>query len=131
MGLLIRIERVQVQLRAQEENTIKILVAIKRANILQVVFVLALVVNQICISLGTFGPDVLNLSPKGAQVLSITGKIFDIGVICVLSYSMFGVNHQLALFFKQVGMKGYLKKSIQFFIAAYFFIVIHWDVMRI
>ena len=34
MGLLIRFERVQVQLRAQEENTIKILEAIKRANIL-------------------------------------------------------------------------------------------------
>ena len=57
--------------------------------------------------------------------------IFDIGVVCVLSYSMFGVNKQLALFFKQVGMKGYLKKSIEFFIAAFFFIVIHWDVMRI
>ena len=34
MGLLIRFERVQVQLRAQEENTIKILETIKRANIL-------------------------------------------------------------------------------------------------
>ena len=48
MGLLIGIERVQVQLRAQEENTIKILEAIKRANILQIVFVLALVVAIIC-----------------------------------------------------------------------------------
>ena len=52
MGLLIRFERVQVQLRAQEENTIKILEAIRRANILQVVFVLALVVASICFALG-------------------------------------------------------------------------------
>ena len=34
LGLLIRFERVQVQLRAQEENTIKILAAVKRANTL-------------------------------------------------------------------------------------------------
>lgn len=32
-GLLIRFQRVQVQLRAQEENTIKILNAINRTNV--------------------------------------------------------------------------------------------------
>ena len=52
MGLLIRLERVQVQLRAQEENAIKILEVIKRANVLQVVFVVILVIAQICVFLG-------------------------------------------------------------------------------
>ena len=33
MGLMIRFQRVQVQLRAQEENTIKILKTIKQAYI--------------------------------------------------------------------------------------------------
>ena len=56
MGLLIRFVRVQVQLRAQEENTIKILEAIKRANILQGIFILLLIVSQICYDLGGFGP---------------------------------------------------------------------------
>ena len=129
MGLLIRFERVQVQLRAQEENTIKILEAIRRANILQIVFVLALVVSNICTALGINGTNVLNLSPKAAQALDITGNIFEIGVVCLLSYSMGGVNKQLALFFKQVGKRGYLKKSIALFIAAFFIIFIHFDVM--
>ena len=47
MGLIIRFQRVQVQLRAQEENTIKILKTIKRANILEVVFIITLIVIQI------------------------------------------------------------------------------------
>ena len=131
MGLLIRLERVQVQLRAQEENTIKILEAIRRANILQVVFVLALVVAQICLALGNYGIDVLNLSVKAAQALDITGRIFEIGVMCLLIYSLGGVNKQLALFFEQVGKKGYLKKSISLFLAAFLIFVIHYDVMMI
>ena len=73
MGLLIRFERVQVQLRAQEENTIKILEAIKRANILQVVFVLTLVVSQICFALGQDGTEVLSFSAIAAQEINITG----------------------------------------------------------
>ena len=73
MGLLIRFERVQVQVRAQEENTIKIMEAIKRANILQGVFILTLVVHQICIALGNNGTEVLSLSPKVVQALEITG----------------------------------------------------------
>ena len=52
IGLLIRFERVQVQLRAQEENTIKILAAIKRANTLQVVFAITLIVAYICQDIG-------------------------------------------------------------------------------
>ena len=48
-----------------------------------------------------------------------------------MSYSMFGVNRQLALFFEQVGKSGYSKKSIVVFQAAFFLIVIHWDVMII
>ena len=45
LGLLIRFERVQVQLRAQEENNIKIIEAIKRANILQIVFIITLLAS--------------------------------------------------------------------------------------
>ena len=44
---------------------------------------------------------------------------------------MVGVNKQLALFFKQVGRRGYLKKSIALFLASYFISFIHKDVMRI
>ena len=62
MGLLIRFERVQVQLRAQEENTIKILKAIKRANILQVISVLSLILNQICTTLGQDGKVAFGIS---------------------------------------------------------------------
>ena len=63
--------------------------------------------------------------------MNITGYTFEIGVICVLSYSMFGVNRQLALFFEQVGRSGYLKKTIVVYQVAFFLIVIHWDVMSI
>ena len=38
---------------------------------------------------------------------------------------MRGVNQQLALFFDQVGMINYKKKSITVFVAAYFLILIH------
>ena len=44
---------------------------------------------------------------------------------------MLGVNKQLALFFKQVGIKNYLKKSIAVFLAAYLLFVINVDIMRI
>ena len=66
LGLLIRFQRVQVQLRAQEENTIKILETIKRANILEVVFVLTLVVEIICNQVGTYGSEVIGISTKTA-----------------------------------------------------------------
>ena len=44
---------------------------------------------------------------------------------------MVGVNNQLALFFEQVGMRGYLKKSIAVFIMAFFLIIIHMGIMII
>ena len=61
LGQLIRFERVQLQLQAQEENTIKILDAIKRSNLLQVVFILALVISQICFALGNFGTEAFSI----------------------------------------------------------------------
>ena len=48
MGQLIRFQRVQVQLRAQEENIINILNTIKRANIFEVVLVLTLIISWLC-----------------------------------------------------------------------------------
>ena len=121
----------QVQLRAQEENTIKILEAIKRANILQVVFVLTLVISQVCSNLGINGTGIFSFSAKAAQILYVTGKIFEIPFTCMLSFSMKGVNEQLALFFHQVGMRNYRKKSIAVFIAAYYLLLIHYDIMSI
>ena len=44
---------------------------------------------------------------------------------------MAGVNKQLALFFKQVGMNSYLKYSINFLVAAYFIFVIDWKIIII
>ena len=70
-GLLIRFERVQVQLRAQEENTIKILKTIKRAKILEMAFILTLIVTTICFAIGNYGTEVFNISTKTAQVLDI------------------------------------------------------------
>ena len=44
LGSLIRFQRVQVQLQAQEENTIKVLSTIKRATILEKIIVMTLVI---------------------------------------------------------------------------------------
>ena len=49
VGLLIRFQRVQVQLRAQEENTLKILSTIKYSNIMEKFFVISLVFSNICL----------------------------------------------------------------------------------
>ena len=66
IGLLIRFQRVQVQLRAQEEDTIKILSIIKRANILEFVFVFTLVVYRICVVLGIYGEELFGITPTAA-----------------------------------------------------------------
>ena len=92
MGLLIRFERVQVQLRAREENTIKILAAIKRANVLEVVFILTLVVSFILNALGGYGNQTFRIPVKIAQVLDISGLIFEIGFVCIFSFSIVSVN---------------------------------------
>ena len=99
-GLLIRFERVQVQLRAQEENTIKILKTIRRSNILMAVSILTLSSSQICYSLALYGTDLFSFSPKVTYAVDIAGYALEIAFICQLSFSMFGVNQQLALFFK-------------------------------
>ena len=48
IGFLIQFQRVQVQLRAQEENITKILKTIQRANILEKVFIASLITSGIC-----------------------------------------------------------------------------------
>lgn len=85
-GLLIRFQRVQVQLRAQEENTIKIMKTIKRAKILEVVYVLILVVTQLCFAFSHYGAEVLSVSDSVAQAIDITGLVFEIAFICILSF---------------------------------------------
>ena len=67
IGLLIRFQRVQVQLSAQEENIIKILCTIKRAKTMEVVFVFTLVVAKICMALEDFDSESFKFSPKFAE----------------------------------------------------------------
>ena len=122
MGLMIRFQRAQVQLLAREENTIKILETIKRANILEIIFILTLTVSNICIAIGLHGPEVFYISKESAQVFTIIGNIFDITFICIFCFSMYDVNLQLALFFNQVDIKTYTKKLIAFLIGVYFVI---------
>ena len=129
MGLLIRFQRVQVQLRAQEENTVKILSSIKRASILEVVFILTLTFSQICYVLGDYGTELFDFSSEAAQTLLIIGYIFDMAFVCVLSLMMKSVNKQLALFFDQVGIKAYPTKSIASLIAVFVVIAIQQDIV--
>ena len=131
MGLLIRFERVQVQLRAQEENTIKILETIKRANILQIVFVVTLVVSQICYVFASFGTQFLDFKYTVGQAFDITAAVFEIAFLCILGFLMYRVNTQLALFFNDVGIQSYPKKSLAFPIAAFILMLIHRDVVYI
>lgn len=105
--------------------------AIKRANILQGVYVISLIINQTLVALGNYSIEVFSFSPTAAQVVFITGKTFEIGFVCLLSFSMLGINKRLALFFKQVGMRSYLKRSIAAFVTVYFLFVINWDVVTI
>ena len=51
--------------------------------------------------------------------------------ISVMSFSMFTVNKQLALFFDQVGIRNYPKKTITTLITAYVVFSIHCDVILI
>ena len=95
------------------------------------IFVLTLVVAQIFYALGVYGTQSFNFSPSAAQVLDILAQVFDIAFACILSILMKGVNEQLALFSKQVGMGNYRKYSIAAFISANFMIVVHWDALRI
>ena len=131
LGLLIRIQKVQVQLRTQEENIIKILKTIKRANIKQIVFNVILFISQISITIGDDGPKLLSLSESSSQAWHIFGLFFEIIFICIFCITMYDVNKQLALFFKQVGIRSYPKKSIKCFLAAYFVIIVQHDTMRI
>ena len=44
---------------------------------------------------------------------------------------MLSVNKQMALFFKDVGMRNYLKNTITVFVAVFSIIIICWSVLRI
>lgn len=129
--MLFRFEQIQVQLRAQQENTIKILDTIKRANTLQVVYAVNLFIFQITSALGNKGPEAFDFSEQAAKALEITGQVFEIAFVCCISYLIKGVNKQLALFFNQVGINNYPKKLITALFAAFFLIVINLDIVRI
>ena len=130
-GLLIRFQRVQVQLRAREENTIKILKSIKRANILEVVLFSSLVFSFIFKFLLLDSFEIFDNHITLAQVVKTTGNILEMAFVCILSFSFKDVNRNLALFFKQVGIRTYPKKSIALIISAFFVIVIQFDVLLI
>ena len=62
------------------------------------------------------------------MMMDIIGIIFDIAFVFILSFSLMSVNKQLALFFNQIGIRSYPKKSIIFLITAFFFISVLHDV---
>ena len=64
MALMIRFKRVQVQLRAQEENTIKIMETIRRTTVLEVVFIMILVSNNILSIIGYLRSEVFDFSQQ-------------------------------------------------------------------
>ena len=64
------------------------------------------------------------ISPNAGQAINITGKIFEIAFVCILSYLMLDVNKQLAIFFDLVAVKNYAKKSLTFIFAVNFLVVI-------
>ena len=56
---------------------------------------------------------------------------FDIAFIGILSYILYHINKQLALFFDQVEIKTYPKRVVATIITSLFIFVIHWDVLNI
>ena len=77
----------------------KILKTIKRANKLEMSFILLLIVAQICNTLGYFGPIILDIRENTARIIWNVGDTFEIGLACILCTIMHAVNKQLALFF--------------------------------
>ena len=118
LGLLFRFERGHY-LRAQKEKNTQVIKVIEQTKNLQIFFVVALVFAEICTSLGSHGTDVLNISPKTALRLETTGMLFDMGVVCLLSFSMAGVNYKLAILFNLVRIKSFIKKAFALFLISY------------
>lgn len=131
MGMLIRFQRVQVQLRVQEENTIKTLKIMKRANIMEVIFVFTLLVAKFLFALDKYLVESSSISQSTNLALMITATIFEIVCLSILSHALLDVNKQLGLFFDQVAVGRYAKKSIASLIAAFFVLVIHFDIIKI
>ena len=86
LGLLIRFQRVQVQLRAREENTIKILKTIKQTSLLEKVFVMTLIFAQICDAKGYYDYKIFTfIKESKSQAWTISGITLDIAIVCMLS----------------------------------------------
>ena len=81
--------------------------SIRRANILELVFIITLIIAEISFGIGYNGSKMFGISLTAAKSWDIIGRIFEIAFVCILSYSMRCVNNQLALFFKQVGIRNY------------------------
>lgn len=64
------------------------------------VLVIILVVGYFCQAMGLYGIDVFFPQAESQKrVLDMTSNILEIAYVCILSFSMHGVNKQLALFF--------------------------------
>ena len=85
---------------------------------------MTLFIATFCFSLGYYGTEAFGISPKATQAISITGTIFEIAFICMLSYLMLDVNKHLAIFFNKVAITNYPKKLIAFILAMFFVFVI-------
>ena len=66
---------------------------------MQVVFISTLIISQIAKTLANSGKQQFKSSPTVIEVLISTGSIFDIAFVCLLTYSLTGVNKHMALFF--------------------------------
>ena len=95
------------------------------------VFVLTLVITSICTLLGYYGTNAPDFSSKAASALIISGIIFFFILACFLIYMMMGVNEQLSLFFKQVGVRIYPRRSIAALVLTQLLIFIQYAVVLV
>ena len=122
-GLLFRFVRLQVQLKAAEENSKKIMAQIQKSKRIEIfvyadllIYSLTLLIYQIAdyaIDNKETKTQIMNLS---ANIQAVTYLIF----VSVFCYWLQQVNAQLAKFFDLVKEKSYLKKVIAFILLIFF-----------
>ena len=133
-GLLIRFQRVQVQLKTQEENTVKIFKTIKKASVLEKVFIVALFISNTCYIISDYGDQIFGVfqyKQTVLQVINTFGNFTEIVLFCIFCSTMWLMNKQLDLFFKMVGIRSYPKKTIILIIVLLFLIVTSFDSLEI
>ena len=117
-GQLIRLDRVQVQLRAQQETTKAIINSMSRSKHVEYFFKTILVLYELSLFFYFF-PNLI--TPDGEtkyywyQICSIFYDIF-ISIFCI---QMWKVNTQLSYFFESINDRSYPNNSIKIHLAIY------------